>query len=87
MRKPMSSKGRGALLTANVDRYFVFILDLPVSQVCKNNALNFFLIAPLRNQLGLRILFVIPRTSSFRLIASLLNKKVLSKNEYGWRAI
>ena len=66
MRKPMSSKGHGALLTANVDRYFVFILDLPVSQVCKNNALNFFLIAPLTNQLGLRILFVIPRTWLYR---------------------
>ena len=44
MRKSMSSKGHGALLTANVDRYFVFILDLPVSQLCKNNALNFLLI-------------------------------------------
>ena len=66
MRKPVSSKGYGALLTANVDRYFVFILDLPVSQVCKNNALNVFLIAPLRNQLGLRILFVIPRTWLYR---------------------
>ena len=66
MRKPMSSKGHGALLTANFDRYFVFILDLPMSQVCKNNALNFFLIAPLRSQLGLRILFVIPRTWLYR---------------------
>ena len=66
MRKSMWSKGHGALLTANVDRYFVFILDLPVSQVCKNNALNFFLIASLRNQLGLRILFVIPRIWLYR---------------------
>ena len=66
MRKPMSSKGHGALLTANFDHHFVFIFDLPVSQVCKNNALNFFLIAPLRNQLGLRILFVIPRTWLYR---------------------
>ena len=62
MRKSMSSKGHGALLTANVDRYFVFILDLPVSQLCKTNALNFLLIAPLRNQLRLRIPFVIRRT-------------------------
>jgi len=66
MRKSISSKSHGALLTANVDGYFVFILDLPVSQLCKNNALNFLLIAPLRNQLWLRIPLVILRTSLYR---------------------
>ena len=68
MRKSMSSKGHGALLPANVDGYFVFILDLPVSQLCKNNALNFLLIVPLKNQLRLRKPFVVPRTSLYRVL-------------------
>ena len=83
MRKSMSSKGHGALLTANVDRYFVFILDLPVSQLCKNNALNFLLIVPLRNQLQLRKPFVIPRTSLYR---GLFYRGVTSVSSYSLAA-